>query len=113
MDSLRIVLMGKDFELRIVSLITRSRELAEEVSLLDLGSSDATIELAKKVDCEVIEYSGEVFVPNIAKILLEDIGDFTTLVVNVDSRLKLRDIPLLVNRAKENWDIHTLSLIHI
>ena len=106
MDSLRIVLMGKDFELRVVSLITRSRELAEEVLLLDVGSSDATIELAKKVDCNVMEFTGEMFVPNIAKQLNSHNEEFTTLVVNVDSRLKLRDIPLLVNRAKENWDIH-------
>ena len=96
MDSLRIVLMGKDFELRVVSLITRSRELAEEVLLLDVGSSDATIELAKKVDCNVLEFSGEMFVPNIAKQLNSDSEEYTTLVVNVDSRLKLRDIPLLV-----------------
>jgi len=106
MDSLLIVLMGKDFELRVVSLITRSRELAEEVLLLDVGSSDATIELAKKVDCNVMEFTGEMFVPNIAKQLNSHNEEFTTLVVNVDSRLKLRDIPLLVNRAKENWDIH-------
>ena len=32
MESLRIVLMGKDFELRLVSLVVRARELANEVS---------------------------------------------------------------------------------
>ena len=37
MESLRIVLMGKDFELRLVSLVVRARELADEVVLLDLG----------------------------------------------------------------------------
>ena len=63
METLRIVLMGKDFELRIISLITRSRELSEEVLLLDTGSKDSTKELAKKVDCEVIEYDDRNLAP--------------------------------------------------
>jgi len=106
METLRIVLMGKDFELRIISLITRSRELAEDVLLLDTGSKDSTIEFAKKVDCEVITYDEEKLAPLVARKLIESDKENNTLVVNVDSTLKLRDIPLLVNRAKENWDIH-------
>ena len=46
MESLRIVLMGKDFELRLVSLVVRARELANEVSIIDLGSKDRTIQLS-------------------------------------------------------------------
>ena len=67
MHSLRIVLMGKDFELRLVSLIMRSRELADDVVLFDLGSHDDTIELAQKVDCRVVNYDGAVLMPPIAK----------------------------------------------
>ena len=106
MESLRIVLMGKDFELRVVSLITRSRELSDEVLLLDLGSSDSTVDLAKKVNCEVLSYSGETIAPKLASKLLTTDSEKTSLLINVNSRLKLRDIPLLVNRTKENWDIH-------
>ena len=46
---LRIVLIAKDIELRIVSLIVRAREGADEVVLLDLGSSDSTAEYAGKL----------------------------------------------------------------
>ena len=56
MESLRIVLMGKDFELRLVSLVVRARELGGEVILLDLGSSDETIQMAGKVECRVINH---------------------------------------------------------
>ena len=71
MESLRIVLMGKDFELRLVSLVVRARELADEVVLLDLGSKDETVELAQKVDCRVVNYSGDVLIPPLANALFE------------------------------------------
>ena len=52
MESLRIVLMGKNFELRLVSLAVRARELADEVVIFDLGSDDDTLKMAKKVDIQ-------------------------------------------------------------
>tara|TARA_Y100000768_G_C23873961_1_gene631826 strand:+ start:174 stop:998 length:825 start_codon:yes stop_codon:yes gene_type:complete len=106
MESLRIVLMGKDFELRLVSLVVRARELAEEVLLLDLGSDDSTIEMAGKVDCRVINHHSEILVPTLSKVLLDEQYDGCTLLINVNNRFRLRDMPLLVNRARENWDVH-------
>lgn len=106
MESLRIVLMGKDFELRFVSLVVRARELGDEVILLDLGSTDGTLELAKKVECPTINYEGKHFVPSLAKLLFEDSPASNTLLIQINNRFKLRDLPLLVNRARENWDVH-------
>ena len=106
MESLRIVLMGKDFELRLVSLVVRARELAEEVLLLDLGSDDSTIEMAGQVDCRVFNHHGEILVPSLSKVLLDEQYDGCTLLINVNNRFRLRDMPLLVNRARENWDVH-------
>ena len=103
MESLRIVLMGKNFELRLVSLVVRARELGDEVILLDLGSVDDTIQMAGKVDCRVISHQGDILVPTLAKVLLDDKYDGSTLLIHVNNRFKLRDMPLLVN----------LSLIHI
>ena len=40
--------MGKDFELRLVSLVVRARELANEVIVIDLGSTDDTVKMANK-----------------------------------------------------------------
>ena len=45
----RIVLVGRNIELRIVSVIVRSREVASEVVLFDTGSNDETVELAQEV----------------------------------------------------------------
>lgn len=106
MESLRIVLMGKNFELRLVSLVVRARELGDDVILLDLGSSDDTIQMASKVDCRVINHSTDILVPTLAKELLVDDYDGSTLLIHVNNRFKLRDMPLLVNRARENWDVH-------
>ncbi len=106
MESLRIVLLGKDFELRFVSLVVRARELAEEVVLFDLGSVDETLDLAKKVDCRIVNYTDAALVPDLAKSLAADNPVEYTLLVRVNNRLKLRDLPLLVNRARESWDVH-------
>lgn len=106
MESLRIVLMGKDFELRFVSLVVRARELSDDVILLDLGSTDGTIDLAKKVDCRVVHYQDQPLVPSLAKLLFEDEPAENTLLIHITGRFKLRDLPLLVNRARENWDVH-------
>ena len=106
MESLRIVLMGKDFELRFVSLVVRARELGDDVLLLDLGSTDQTLDLAKKVDCRVLKYDGEILVPALSDALMADGPEQHTLLINITSNFKLRDMPLLVNRARENWDVH-------
>ena len=106
MESLRIVLMGKDFELRLVSLVVRARELSDEVVLLDLGSSDDTVKMAGKVDCRVINHDSDILVPTLCKLLQEDGPAEYTLLIHITNRFKLRDMPLLVNRAKENWDVH-------
>ena len=42
----RVVLIGENIELRIVSLVVRCREVAEEVVLFDTGSTDETVQLA-------------------------------------------------------------------
>ena len=67
MESLRIVLMGKDFELRLVSLVVRARELANEVSVIDLGSTDDTVKMANKIDCEVTTHTGDILVPTLER----------------------------------------------
>ena len=106
MEGLRVVIMGKDFDLRLVSLVVRARESADQVLIVDLGSTDDTIELAKKVDCEVISHEGDLSAPSLARVLLE-MGEFeSTLLVDVNKSFRLRDLPLLVNRARENWDVH-------
>ena len=106
MESLRIVLMGKDFELRVVSLIVRARELSDDVVLLDLGSTDGTIKMAGKVDCRLIEHDGDILVPTLCKVLQDNDPAEKTLLIHITNRFKLRDMPLLVNRARENWDVH-------
>tara|TARA_B100001287_G_scaffold215375_1_gene184256 strand:- start:106 stop:930 length:825 start_codon:yes stop_codon:yes gene_type:complete len=106
MESLRIVLMGKDFELRLVSLVVRARELADDVNLLDLGSSDDTIKMAKKVGCKVTKHEGDILVPTLSKVLKDNDIAECTLLIHITNNFKLRDMPLLVNRARENWDVH-------
>ena len=107
-QKLRIVLMARDVELRIVSLIVRAREGADDVVLLDLGSNDSTVEYAQEVDCEVLHFNDEVNSHNIASYLINsNLESFdSTLILSITDEWRLRDLPLSINRAREGWDIH-------
>ena len=107
-QKLRIVLMARDIELRLISLIIRAREGADEVILLDLGSNDSTVEYAQEVDCEVLHFDNQVKLQSIASYLLDSHLEpiDSTLVLAVTDEWKLRDLPLSINRAREGWDVH-------
>ncbi|MBT7064306.1 MAG: hypothetical protein HN923_06400 [Euryarchaeota archaeon] len=106
--SLRIILMARDIELRLVSLVVRAREGADEVVLMDLGSNDSTVEYAQEIDCEVIHFTNKVNVQNIASFLLDSNLEpiERTLVISITEQWKLRDLSLSINRALEDWDVH-------
>jgi len=107
-DELRVILMGRDIELRVISLIVRCRAISDEVIFLDLGSNDETIELASEINCPVLNYNGKMETSSVVNYLanctLKEIA--TTLMIHVTPNWKLRDLPLTVNRARDNWDVH-------
>ena len=105
---LRIVLIGRDIELRVVSLIIRAREISDEVVLLDLGSNDATVELAQEVGCSSLHFSSSLNALELAKFLQDaDLEEAkTTLAIQITDGWKLQDISLSINRARELWDLH-------
>jgi len=107
-QSLRIILMARDIELRLVSLVVRAREGADEVMLMDLGSNDSTVEYAHEIGCEVLHFNNEVNLQNIASFLLDSNLEpiDSTLVLSITDQWKLRDLPLSINRAREDWDVH-------
>jgi len=105
---IRTIFISRDIELRIVSLITRAREFSEDVIFVDLGSNDQTVELANEVDCRTLNLSGEVTPSKIARLLGEIESDEfdTNMIINVTKEWRLKDLPLIVNRAREPWDFH-------
>jgi len=100
--------MARDIELRLVSLVVRAREGADEVVLMDLGSNDSTVEYAQEIGCEVLHFNNETNIQNIASFLLDSNLEpiDSTLVLSITDQWKLRDLPLSINRARENWDVH-------
>ncbi len=107
-QSLRIVFMARDIELRLVSLVVRGREGADEVVLMDLGSNDSTVEYANEINCDVLHFKDEVNIQNVTSFLLNSNLEpmDSTLVISITDDWKLRDLPLSINRARENWDVH-------
>lgn len=105
----RVVLIGENIELRIVSLVVRCREVADDVVLFDTGSTDETIQLAEEVQSPVVHYDGEHTPQNLARAAIEaSHNDGLTLFLPISSTWKLSALPLSVNRAREGWDIHYL-----
>ena len=105
----RVVLIGRDIELRIVSLVVRCREVANHVALFDTGSNDETVDLANEVGCEVHHYDGDLSPQSLARALeTANMKATQTLFLPISPNWKMSDLPLSVNRAREGWDIHHL-----
>lgn len=103
----RIVLVGRNIELRIVSIIVRSREVASEVMLFDTGSNDETVELAQEVGCKVVHFRQAVSLQSLCSALDEEgANGGRTLFLPITAAWKLSELPLSVNRAREEWDVH-------
>lgn len=105
----RVVLIGGDIELRIVSLVVRCREVADDVVLFDTGSTDETVQLAHEVNCQVVQFSDAMTPQKLAQAAVgSGCDEGLTLFLPISPQWKLSELPLSVNRAREGWDIHYL-----
>ena len=69
--NLRVIYVGRDLELRIISLLVRANEIAEEVIFVDTGSNDRTMELASEFGCKILNYpDNEITAPRIIQVSL-------------------------------------------
>lgn len=108
-ERLRLIYVGRDIELRIISLLVRAQEVAEEVILIDMGSTDRTVDLANEFGCQVLDYNDEeLTAPKLAKVIASSSidQDYSNLIISVTSDWKLRELPVVVNRSRESWDIY-------
>ena len=108
-ERLRLVYVGRDIELRIISLLVRAQEVAEEVMLIDMGSTDRTVDLANEFGCQVLNYNDDdLTAPKLAKLIASSSidQDYSNLIISVTSDWKLRELPVVVNRSRESWDIY-------
>ena len=107
-EKLRIVYVGKDIELRIISLLVRGQEISQEVVFVDLGSNDSTIELAEEFGCRVLNYGEQLNACDLAKFMAKSSLEtgFSNLIILITPEWKLRELPVIVNRSREGWDIY-------
>ena len=108
-ERLRLIYVGRDIELRIISLLVRAQEVAEEVILIDMGSTDRTVDLANEFGCQVLNYNDDdLTAPKLAKLIASSSidQDYSNLIIYVTSDWKLRELPVVVNRSRERWDIY-------
>lgn len=105
---LRIVYVGKDIELRIISLLVRGQEISQEVVFVDLGSNDSTIELAEEFGCRILNYGEQLNACDLAKFMAKSSLEtgYSNLIILITPEWKLRELPVIVNRSREGWDIY-------
>ena len=105
--TLRVIGVGRDIELRVVSFLTRARQVTNDVVFIDLGSDDETKILVEEIDCKLLE-TDENHLLNISKVLLnsdlEPVDNY--LIINVNKEWSLREFPLHLNRSREGWDVY-------
>ena len=96
-ERLRLIYVGRDIELRIISLLVRAQEVAEEVILIDMGSIDRTVDLANEFGCQVLDYNDEeLTAPKLAKVIASSSidQDYSNLIISVTNDWKLRELPV-------------------
>ena len=108
-QDLRLIYVGNNIELRIISLLVRAKEIAQDVVFVDTGSTDRTKEFAEEFGCNVIQYAGDdQTASSMASFLSNSTlsDDFSNLIIYVTDEWKLRELPVVVNRSREGWDIY-------
>jgi hypothetical protein len=107
-EKLRVVYVGKDIELRIISLLVRGQEISQEVVFIDLGSNDSTTELAEDFGCQVLNYGEQLNACDLAKFMAKSSleSGYCNLIILITPDWKLRELPVIVNRSREGWDIY-------
>ena len=105
--TLRVIGVGQDIELRVVSFLTRARQVTDDVVFVDLGSEDETKILVEEVGCTLLE-TKENDLHNIANVLIESELNHVDnyLIINVNKEWSLREFPLHLNRSREGWDVY-------
>ena len=105
--TLRVIGVGQDIELRVVSFLTRARQVTDDVVFIDLGSEDETKILVEEIGCTLLE-TEENNLLNLTKVLhesnLEPVDNY--LIINVNKEWSLREFPLHLNRSREGWDVY-------
>ena len=108
-QDLRLIYVGSNIELRIISLLVRAKEIAQDVVFVDTGSTDRTKEFAEEFGCNVIQYVGDDLTASSMASFLSNSTlseDFSNLIIYVTDEWKLRELPVVVNRSREGWDIY-------
>ena len=104
---LRIVGIGRNIELRVVSFLTRARQATDDVVFIDLHSEDETAILVEEVGCKLLTCD-EDDILSIANCMkqsdLEPADNY--LFININKQWSLREFPLHLNRSRESWDVY-------
>lgn len=105
--TLRVIGIGQDIELRVVSFLTRARQVTDDVVFIDLGSEDETKILVEEIGCTLLETDDNNLI-HISKLILDsDLEPADNyLIINVNKDWSLREFPLHLNRSREGWDVY-------
>ena len=95
----------------MVSAITRAETFAKDIVVIDVGSTDTTLDLSQKRGATTLTLADDCTIPEIASELLKLDEKEMTLVIYLSDNWRLRDLPVNVNRTYEGRDVN-LALAH-
>jgi len=103
--SLRIMFVVRDAGLRIGSAVTRARDFADDVCVIQIERDPDTHHLAEMAGATVLRHEGEVNAPDLARLALDHNAEITTLLIDLDEQWKLADLPRNVGLARQGHDV--------
>ena len=105
MDKLTIVILTKNEEQNIVEVINNAKKCADKVLIVDSGSTDKTVELAKTVGAQVIYRAWDNDFSAQRNFALDKVETEWVLYLDADERLNDELIDAIKKATKKDDDI--------
>lgn len=110
MDQLTAVILTKNEEVNIIDVVNNAFSVAGKVLIVDSGSTDATVKLAKKNGAEVIHRAWDNDFAAQRNFALEHIDTYWTLYLDADERLD-KDLIFAIRNIVKNENNKQYSIM--
>ncbi len=109
-NDLALCMMVKNEEKCILRAIDSVKPIVDEIVVVDTGSNDRTIELAKSAGAQIIEYTWDNDYPKIRNLALKTASSRWILVLDADEMIESNELAL-IQELIQTEDVHGYMMI--